>query len=194
MLKRKIIHERKHKLFQTQWPKRHNFKPCRSWNSKFHQTENHPSERLSLGAQMTIFGFSHLHCKQCNTLQEALLARHHGNHLRRYHHHNHHDHDQNNEEEGDLADEKTTDCESAFCRISSLEPKEGNKWKLPFWWERVKGNGFQPVNHSFPLASSVHFGPKRQHCDLGQPHTFFPRTQHRRSAVNAFKLYAFKCF
>ncbi len=49
-------------------------------------------------------------------------------------------------------------------------------------------------DHSFPLASPLPFGPKRQHGDLGQPDTIVPRTPHRRRAVNGFKLQDFKRF
>ena len=38
-----MVVERKQKLFWNRWTKWNILKPCRSWNSNFHQNKNHPN-------------------------------------------------------------------------------------------------------------------------------------------------------
>ena len=50
-----MVVERKQKLFWNQWTKWNILKPCRSWNSNFHQNKNHPT--LCIPAQYSCVRF-----------------------------------------------------------------------------------------------------------------------------------------
>ena len=58
--------QRKQKVFRNLWTKWNNLKPCKSWNSKFHQNKNHPINPQVMHRRWCLSSlWSHLFCFRC---------------------------------------------------------------------------------------------------------------------------------